>query len=152
VDDRPAKSDVRRDHPRSTLYFYVIGDAVEGDRTGMEDLIVELGRARDWVLGPPQIIDSSEDETEVIGGSLEIYSALPPYGADLPDEVDRRHFEEVRAIADRLSEFSKVHGLEIEFQLDDTYVGRITGGVPDSSLQVGLLDEWERILRTRESN
>ena len=72
------------------------------------------------------------------------FSALPPWDDALPENIDRAHFDEVKATVDALSSFSKETGHEIAFELDGAQIGWIESGVVDHSLREGLLEEWGR--------
>ncbi|GAA4441191.1 hypothetical protein GCM10023155_46650 [Bremerella cremea] len=138
---------VKTNHPRSTFCFYASGRNLSDDLWHqMRTVVTTLSKSRTWVIGPPTLADENDGEVRWIGGSLEIYTALPPFGADLPKDVDRRHLEEVTAIVDAMTKLSGQTDLEISFTLDQTYVGRIKGGKPDSMIQVGLLGEWKKAL------
>ena len=55
-------------------------------------------------------------------------------------------FEETKATVAALSQFSARHEVEIALELDDEFIGVITGGIPDDAISEGLLGEWERTL------
>jgi hypothetical protein len=136
---------VKANHPRSTFCFSVSGKRLGEDVLNrMRVLITTLAETRNWVLGPPRLADEHDGDVRIIGGTLDLYAAIPPFGADLPNDVDRQHLEEVTAIIDALTPLSRETGLEISFMLDQTYVGRIKNGIPDNMIMVGLLGEWKK--------
>jgi hypothetical protein len=97
-------------------------------------------------------VDHQEDDSEAgrlrtVGGSIELYSGRAPWDERLPAEVDRAHLDEVRTIVDALAIFSAETRHEIAFELNGAQGGWVEKGVPDNSLLVGLLEEWERSLR-----
>jgi hypothetical protein len=136
---------VKTSHPRSTFCFYVSGRHLGDDVLNqMRTVITRLSESRTWVIGPPTLADENDGEVRMIGGTLDLYTAIPPFGADLPKDVDRQHLEEVTEIVDALTLFSQKTDLEISFTLDQTYVGRIKNGEPDDLIKVGLLGEWKK--------
>lgn len=137
-------------HPKQKLVFHISDDIKgEDDVLAMRDVVTELAHSRLWVIGPPIFLNESEDDPEVgelrtVGGFVELFSALPPWGEVLPGEVDQAHFEEVKATIDALAAFSKKTDHEIAFELDGAQIGWIERGVVDNSLRDGLLGEWQR--------
>jgi hypothetical protein len=81
-----------------------------------------------------------------LGGFIELYSTLPPWCDALPQDVDRAHLEEVKALISALADLSKKTGHEIAFELDSSQIGWIERGVVDRSLREGLIEEWEKSL------
>lgn len=141
---------VNPNHPKQKLVFY-ISDDIEDERDvfGMHEAVTSLSRSLKWVIGPPVFLNETQDDPEAgewrtVGGFIELFSALPPWGAALSPEVDRAHFEEVKATIDALTAFSKQTGHEIAFELDGAQIGWIEKGIVDNSLREGLLGEWER--------
>lgn len=110
----------------------------------METLLTTLAESRTWVIGPPTLADEHDGDVRIIGGALDLYAAIPPFGADLPKEVDRQHLEEVTSVVDAVAQLSQETGLEVSFTLDQNYVGRIKNGEPDDLIQIGLLREWKK--------
>ncbi|MEE1923252.1 hypothetical protein V0R50_30815 [Pseudomonas sp. 148P] len=129
------------DHSKQRMIFYVAQDLDQSIRTGVQRLVSELAASRIWSIAPPSFIDEmDENALEVVGGMLEVYSALPPN--ILPLDVDAKNLEEVEVLIDAVRALSEKEGLSFEFQLDDTYVGSIEDGVVDRLLQEGLLAPW----------
>jgi hypothetical protein len=120
----------------------------------MRHLVKDLGSARRWTAGPPEWIDHTNEEVDntvdeparTVGGVLELFSALPPWGDRLSPEVDRAQYDEVTFLVGLLSDFSKSTGQQICIELEGTQVGWIERGVPDEGIEKGLLSEWERAL------
>lgn len=143
---------VAPNHPKQKLVFYISDDiSNETDVVAMRDVVMELARSRSWVIGPPVFLDESEDDPEAgelrtVGGFIELFSALPPWGETLPEALDRAHFEEVKATIDAMAVFSKESNHEIAFELDGAQIGWIERGIVDNSLREGLLVEWQRTL------
>lgn len=153
-DDEP-----RRDltqPPRARLLLYVYDDLNALLVESMRQLVAELASRRTWIVAPPGFVDATEapehpDDPEdlpirTVGALLEQHSLLPPWGDQVPPEVDRSMLEETKATVAALSEFSARHQVEIAVELDDEFIGVITDGVPDDAISDGLLGEWERAL------
>jgi hypothetical protein len=135
-------------HPKQRLLFFVAQD-VDGEiRNLVRQLIQQISRGRDWLIGPPEFVDSTHDSgsteedipDETVGGLHEIYSALPPN--DLPLDIDSLHLAEVDYIVEMVRQFSLDHDIEFEFELDGKHVGTIESGEADALLSKGLLGEW----------
>lgn len=81
------------------------------------------------------------------GGSFEVYSALPPWGAKLPLETDRAHYQEVEEVVSELCRLSRDFGMSFQLQLDGTVVGGVRDGSMDRMLDQGLMQPWKQALR-----
>lgn len=146
------------EHPTAQLLFYIHDDVNPMLVEAMRQLVSEIGSSRTWILEPPLFVDATEEPEDpddpedlplrTVGGILEQHSLLPPWGDQVPPEVDRAMLEETKATIAALSEFSARHRVEIAVELDDEFIGVITDGVADSEIAEGLLGEWERALGT----
>lgn len=134
---------VAPNHPVQRLIFFVAQDVDKATKVAFETIVDQVEKMREWVVGPPRMVADQNDET-LVGGCLEIYSALPPN--ELPKELDKRHLEEVESLVEVLKRFSFEHMLAIEFELDGVFVGSLEDGEMDRSLSEGLLGEWKRHL------
>jgi hypothetical protein len=85
-----------------------------------------------------------------LGGILEVYSALPPWGDKLPVDVDEKQYEECKLLVDHLRSLSEQCAYEFEFYLDDVYVGSVSNGAMDKLLTQGLFEEWRKVLDSRK--
>lgn len=84
------------DYPRQTLLFIVSQPDLGHDMYELtQQFIREVADLREWLLGPPRLVHEREpmqglgpkdQPLELIGGCLEIYSALPPLS--LPVDID----------------------------------------------------------------
>jgi hypothetical protein len=139
-------------HPTQRLLFYISDDVDnEADVLAMRDVVRQVAASRTWVIAPPVFLDDVEEDDEAgslrtVGGFFELYSALPPWGDALPQEIDRAHLDEVKSVLHALAAFSRVTGHEIAFELDEEQIGWIENGVIDDSLGEGLLEEWQKSL------
>ena len=153
-------------HPVQQFSFDVLTRDVDRYAAELRTVLLTLADSREWVIAPPALCDipdmdgcraaspdskatdtdSEEDEgcSYPLQGYLDLYSATK--GPPLPYDVERRHFEEVTALIHQLELFSIKHGLEIEFYLGRTFVGKIVWGLQDSGLRDTLLGEWARVL------
>ncbi|AHL32072.1 hypothetical protein CD58_03820 [Pseudomonas brassicacearum] len=132
-------------HTTQKLIFYVAQDLNLSVRFDVKQLMNELAVSRIWSIAPPSFIDEKdENDLEVVGGMLEIYSAIPPN--TLPVGMDSKKLEEVEVLIEAVRALSEKNCLSFEFQLDATYVGCIEDGVVDRVLQEGLLTPWRNNL------
>ncbi|PBP44776.1 hypothetical protein [Pseudomonas syringae] len=126
---------------KKKLIFYVAQDLDQSIRSNVQQLVNEVAASRIWSVTPPSFIDEiDESVTEVVGGILEIYSALPPNL--LPIDMDSKNLDDVEALVGAVKKLSENESLSFEFQLDTTYVGVIEDGVIDRVLLDGLLVPW----------
>ena len=131
---------------KQKLIFYVAQDLDQSIRSNVQQLVNEVAASRIWSVTPPSFIDEiDESGTEVVGGILEIYSALPPNL--LPIEMDSKNLDDVEALVGAVKKISENESLSFEFQLDTTYVGAIEDGVIDRVLLDGLLVPWRNHLK-----
>ncbi|CAD0261854.1 hypothetical protein ACLIMJ_02070 [Pseudomonas veronii] len=131
---------------KQKLIFYVAQDLDQSIRSNVQQLVNEVAASRIWSVTPPSFIDEiDESGTEVVGGILEIYSALPPNL--LPIEMDSKNLDDVEALVGAVKKLSENESLSFEFQLDTTYVGAIEDGVIDRVLLDGLLVPWRNHLK-----
>jgi hypothetical protein len=133
------------DHAKQKVIFYVAQDLDQSTKSDVQQLVKDLAASRVWSIAPPSLIDEiDENGLEVVGGLLEIYSALPP--SILPLDVDSKNLEEVEELIGAVRCLSEKASLSFEFQLDTTYVGSIDDGVVDRVLREGLLAPWRENL------
>jgi len=131
------------------LQFFVTNDINidENVSESVKRLISEISTMNEWIISPPSFIDTVEsiegDLIKIVGGYLEIYSALDQ---ELPYDIDAKNFEEVNLVINKLRELSKKSNLNFELYLDDTFVGEVIDGEIDHLLQVGLINEWKKML------
>ena len=131
---------------KQKLIFYVAQDLDKSIRSNVQQLVNEVAASRIWSVTPPRFIDEiDESGSEVVGGILEIYSALPPNL--LPIEMDSKNLDDVEALVGAVKKLSENENLSFEFQLDTTFVGAIEDGVIDRVLLDGLLVPWRNHLK-----
>ncbi|MBA1429843.1 hypothetical protein IFT37_19270 [Pseudomonas fluorescens] len=131
---------------KQKLIFYVAQDLDQTIRSNVEQLVNEVAASRIWSVTPPSYIDEiDENGAEVVGGILEIYSALPPN--ILPIEMDSKNLDDVEALVGAVKKLSEKENLSFEFQLDATFVGAIEDGVIDRVLMDGLLVPWRNHIK-----
>jgi hypothetical protein len=136
--------------PRDKLLFYVADEVTPQIRERVRRFISEMANSRQWVLGPPQYVDMTEElatragdlPVETVGGELEVCSAQVPEG--LPRDVDARHYAEVHDLVQAVRRLSEEAAVPFEFMYRGLYAGAVEAGDIDKTLQVGLLDEWRR--------
>jgi len=133
--------------------FFLDSDFDDANVAQLHTVVVAEGIRRNWTLGPPTFIDDSDPEgLRTVGGTLRLYSALPPWDKRLPLAVDRAHLKEVRHLIKTLARFSVESGVDIGFEVDGEAVGWIAGGEADESLADGFIGEWESHLESRHDS
>ena len=131
---------------KQKLIFYVAQDLDPSIRSNVQQFVNEVAASRIWSVTPPSYIDEiDENGAEVVGGILEIYSALPPN--ILPIEMDSKNLDDVEALVGAVKKLSEKENLSFEFQLDATFVGAIEDGVIDRVLMDGLLVPWRNHIK-----
>lgn len=130
------------------LLAYVTTDISDAERALLCQRVELSGTSRTWASGPPVLVDEVEDESELTSSDapLRTIGALLDVGEPTKDEADMAHYRDARAFIDTLASFSAEVGCELEFLLDETYVGDIVSGRMSALLSEGLLDEWARTL------
>lgn len=128
--------------PKQSFFFYLAQDFGQAEKDSIRRLILNLAASRSWSIEPPVFFDGMDAEgNEVVGGALEVYSALPPN--KLPYELDAKNLEEVECLVSCVRDLSFRDNLSFEFQLDSVYVGSIEDGVVDTLLKDGLIAAWK---------
>ncbi len=135
---------VRDDHPVDRFVVSVEGEASATVISVMQEAAQELADRRTWVLGPPCFIDQSDERW--VGFGLSIYTALPPWGADLDPAVDRSHLEEVKELVGEVCRISGAYDVSFQVEYAGELVGTVEHGRMDSGVEVTLIGEWERVI------
>lgn len=136
------------EYAKQKLIFYVAQDIDQSIRSNVQQLVDRLAASRIWSVSPPGFIDEiDESGLEVVGGMLEVYSALLPN--ILPVDVDSKNLDEVEELIEAVRDLSEKENIAFEFQLDATYVGSVEDGVIDRTLREGLLVPWRDNLNGR---
>lgn len=131
---------------KQKLVFYVAQDLDQSIRSNVQQLVNEVAATRAWSIAPPSFIGEVDERgTEVVGGMLEIYSALQQN--ILPIEMDAKNLDEVEELNGALKILSEKESISFEFQLDTTFVGAIDDGVIDRVLLDGLLVPWRNHIK-----
>ncbi|AZE81612.1 hypothetical protein C4J98_0166 [Pseudomonas orientalis] len=134
------------EHEKQKLTFYVAQDLDQSIRSHVQQLVNEFAASRKWSIAPPTFIDAiDEGGAEVVGGMLEIYSALQL--SMLSVDMDSKNLDEVEEIICAVKKLSEKENISFEFQLDTAYVGAIDDGVIDRILLEGLLVPWRNHIK-----
>ncbi|NVZ54719.1 hypothetical protein HX797_00460 [Pseudomonas edaphica] len=134
------------EHAKQNLVFYVAQDLDQSIRSNVLQLVNEVAASRIWSVTSPTFIDKiDESGAEVVGGVLEIYSALQPN--ILPIDIDSKNLEDVEALISAVKKLSEKENISFEFELDTTFVGAIDDGVIDRVLLDGLLVSWRNHIK-----
>ncbi|CRM10920.1 hypothetical protein [Pseudomonas sp. 58 R 3] len=134
------------EHAKQNLVFYVAQDLDQSIRSNVLQLVNEVAASRIWSVTSPTFIDKiDESGAEVVGGVLEIYSALQPN--ILPIDIDLKNLEDVEALISAVKKLSEKENISFEFELDTIFVGAIDDGVIDRVLLDGLLVSWRNHIK-----
>jgi len=124
------------------LLAYFSEDFEDAHVNALRELTEFMAARRAWTGGSPEFVDDTDDSSgtrpedepiRTVGVILPIASGEP--GSATP-------VEDVKAFIEALSEFSRVQQVEFELELDQTYAGSISDGVPDRVVQEGLIATW----------
>lgn len=143
----------QRKYATQQLSFFCCGEINENTPKLIQSLMRSLVSSRMWACSPPVFVDTT-DEVEPnnqygdlpvrnLGGTLTIYAANEGL---LPLNLDERTLDDVIALIESVAKFSAEHLMEFEFYLDHAFVGIISDGHMDASLEKGLIDEWRQHL------
>jgi len=153
----PMNANVQPGHPISSLFVLLRSKLTNELSESFERMLVSISKVRPWVIDPPTLVDYIDEtddaageqaEAHTYGAGLKLYSALPPWGAKLPRAIDKMHYEEVKLLVDEACRLSREAGVDFYLQLDRSPIGSIRHGVPDESIQRGLLEEWRRAVES----
>lgn len=140
---------MRSGNETQRFIFYVAQDMDASVKEKVKRLVNGLAESRGWSIAPPLFIDEiDEGGFELLGGALEIYSALPPNIISL--EADLRSLEEVEEVIGAVRDLSRKEKISFECYLGSEYVGGVEDGVVDRLLQEGLIMPWRSALNRRE--
>jgi hypothetical protein len=133
------------EHPKQRLRFSATGSWPTTAEVHARARVALL-QQMEWTLGPPTV-DWGVGSME---GGVQIHSALPPWGEALPIDVDEAELRQTLVLAKALIDISLDLKAVVHLHLDDAYIGEIRHGVPDQSVAIGLLEEWQRGLAERK--
>lgn len=132
-----------QDYPKQMFVFYASEDIDDSTKSSIRQLVQELVSLKAWCVAPPAFVDETDEGgAEVIGGVVEVWSALP--SSKLPIDLDSKNLEDVEALIEVVRKYSEIEGVSFEFLLDSTYVGSVDHGVLDRTLREGLLEPWRK--------
>src|SRR3954467_4047262 len=139
------------DHPTDDLIATVEGVQPDSVASSMQALSRHLAGRRRWVLGPPEFVDEPGfGDGRSLGFALSIYTARPPWDERMDPAIDRAQLEEVKELLSGVCRISGEHDVAFDVYFAGELVGGIEEGLLDTSLAVGLVGEWERVLAERE--
>jgi hypothetical protein len=123
------------------LLAYFSDEFDDDDVVAVSDLALELAGAVEWTVAPPAFVNESDDSSSTLPEEEPIRTVgllLPLVHAAGTTAPVR----DLAAVVGALSEFSRARGIELELQLDETFVGVIQNGTPDKEIR-SLLATWE---------
>jgi hypothetical protein len=144
--------EVIRSLPREKLLFYVAQLITPEIREVVRTFVRTLRERRSWLLGAPELVEIVEDlatregdePTETLGAEVAVCSSKIP--GLVPKDVEAAFYAEASDLVEAVRELSERTGITFEFMYGNTFVGEIVDGEVDTTLQVGLLDEWRDYL------
>lgn len=115
-------------YPKQRLLFFIAQDVDASIRDAVAKCVKGVADGSEWSITPPVFIDTvdssatreGEPPGEIVGGLLEIYSAVD---GDLPRDVDATNLSEVERLVEAVRKLSGAESLEVEFELDGVFVG-----------------------------
>jgi hypothetical protein len=142
---------MRENHPIDRLVATVEGAVPASVAHSMQALAVQLAGRRQWVLGPPELLDESDvRDRRSLGFVLSIYTARPPWDKGLDRTIDRAHLDEVKELLGEICRVSAERHVSFVVDFAGESIGTVEEGRMDESLEVGLIGEWERVLDERD--
>ncbi|QGJ71593.1 Hypothetical protein PBC10988_33000 [Planctomycetales bacterium 10988] len=143
-----SQSEIPKKHPK-TMLFFLFPEVPPLEQTSEFGKILEvLENEHEWLGGPPMVFDTEEDfpdmeEFHTYGGNIELYSMLPEDIDQLPKEADRRQFEEISLLIEKLLPFTDKHGCLLDLTLDQDSIGKIEKGSLDETAQT-YFKKWKK--------
>lgn len=128
------------------LLFFISDDFDDSLVNKVFDFINSMLKERTWSFSSVEFVNqidlpvnsSLDNPVWILGGMFYLYKNV--------NEIEKKQYDDVDYILNKLSEFSKESGHEWEIELDYENVGTIKNGKLDKSLKEGLLGEWSRHL------
>lgn len=135
------------DHPRVLLLFALEGEPSEAQAAVVRAWAATLAASRSWTLRAPELVDEIDDEgIHTLGVFTHLCSSHPPWGENIPLDLDRAQLEDVRFLVDAVATLSVAAAETIVVEYDGEAIGWIEAGAADDGIRVGLLDQWRRAL------
>jgi hypothetical protein len=144
--------DLAREFSPQTLLAFIDSDVDQSAVAALEVAVAALGTEREWLLGPPEFIDVEEAGVRTVGARIQLYAPRSYTSHELPIDIERTHYEEVRTFIAGLARVSSERRMEIGIELDDDSVGWLSAGEPDDSITRGYLGEWSARLDERRND
>lgn len=111
-----------------TLLAFIDSDFDESAAAALQMAVAALCTEREWLLGPPEFIDVEDAGVRTVGARIQLYAPLSDSGRQLPIDIDRPHFQEVRTFIAGLARVSAESRIELGVELDDDSVGWLCAG------------------------
>lgn len=112
-----------------------------------------MARRGPWALRSPSFVDERDASSctrpedrpiRTVGAVLSLPEPPEPTG---PSEADAAALADVEWLLQELADYSRATLTTLEIQLDDNVVGEIRGGVPERTIEDGLLAPWRAAVR-----
>lgn len=109
---------------------------------------------REWCIAEPLFawadLDDEEeedgDDDDVFEPAGGVYTLLP--AADAPPALDRKAFEDARALIAWATNVAQEHHLHLSVEYAEEVIGEIGPNGPDTMIAEGLLAAWESMTET----
>jgi len=125
-----------------TLLAYLSSDFTSEDATALARIIAALASGGPWTIEPPRFVDDLDSSSCTAPDDEPIRTVGAVLLVTSPREVPETPLNEPTRFLETLAQFSRQQNVELEVQLDETYVGEIRGGELDHLLREGLLGRW----------
>jgi hypothetical protein len=135
---------VHQDHPIDHLVATVAGTPAPASvADSIQALSQHWADRRQWVLGPPELVDDLDGRGwRSLGFALPVRAARPPWRG----KIDRAHLDEAKEFLGAICRVSSVQNVTFAIDFAGETIGGIEDGVMDESVERDLIGEWERVL------
>jgi len=131
-------------HPIEELFFSVVDEITDDMAAVIAEAVERLAKSRGWLLHPPEFLYQEDDTDCILGGTLELYSVMPPL--EIPLEAEQQQWEETNAFVRAFQDLSSKYHWEFDCFYRNESIGFIEDGIMNVSLTEGLLGEWKRVI------
>lgn len=124
------------------LLAYLSSEFSEEDAAALASVVGGLEHARRWSRLAPRLVDETDSSSCTHPQDRPVRTLGAILTVSSPGEVPETPVSEPQCFLDALAVYSRERQIELEVQLDNTYVGTIQPVGLDRLLRQGLLDSW----------